>query len=258
MQERIIKLLLGICILAIIIVAGIEFIPDIDYISNKSKLENQIITYDVNNENEDNNINKKEYAKTQNDNHLEDYEAEYEAEYEYDEEIVLSKDVADKYNISAWVYIDDKISEPIKQGSDNYFYLNHSYDDTYNKYGTAFIDFRQTIDDDDFVIIYGHNVSRGRLFGNLRYFDNKQYCENIQSIMVATAPDFKFKLYKICCVSIVKEDNNIFANTNIKEELENNTIIKLNELEDKQTIILTTCYGKQGTQDRIAVALQER
>lgn len=232
---------------------GIEFIPDIDYMSNKNKLENQIITYDRNTSTEDSNTNKKEYTKTQNDSSLE----KYKAEYEYDEEIVLSKDVADKYNIRAWVYIDDKISEPIKQGSDNYFYLNHSYDDTTNKYGTAFMDFRQTLDD-DFVIIYGHNVSRGRLFGNLRYFDNKQYCENIQSIMIATAPDFKFKLYKICCVSIVKEDNNIFANTNIKEELESNTIVKLNELEDKQTIILTTCYGKQGTDDRIAVALQER
>ena len=253
---KIIKIFLAICITSIIIVSAIEFIPDIKYIASRDKLEDEIMMHDK----DEVMAFIKEGNQTENSDEKDKNNRYSVSDNEYLDEVpddhMMSKDVASKYDIKAWIYIDDKVSEPVKQSSDNKDYLNKSYDGSYSKYGTPFIDCRQTIDD-KFVIIYGHNVSRGRLFGNLRYFSNKQYCENIQSIMIAKAPDFKFNLYKICNVAIVNEDNNIFANYDIHDEIEKNTVVKLNDMEDKQTILLTTCYGKSGTDKRIIVALQE-
>ena len=64
---------------------------------------------------------------------------------------------------------------PVVQGTDNDYYLTHTYDDRKNKAGAIFIDYRCTVTEEytsPNVVLYGHNQEDGTMFGNLKYFKN--------------------------------------------------------------------------------------
>lgn len=64
---------------------------------------------------------------------------------------------------------------PVVQGSDNKYYLRHTYDDRTNKAGAIFADYRCTITEDytsPNIILYGHNQEDGTMFGNLKNYKN--------------------------------------------------------------------------------------
>ncbi len=54
------------------------------------------------------------------------------------------------------------------QGNDNYEYLHHLLNGTYNKLGTPYLDHRNCSTlTDDLNIVYGHNLSSGDMFSHL-------------------------------------------------------------------------------------------
>lgn len=60
-----------------------------------------------------------------------------------------------------------EIDLPIVQRN-NVFYMNHSFDTSYNEYGTAFLDELCSLDDSHGNwIIYAHNMRTGQMFGKL-------------------------------------------------------------------------------------------
>lgn len=64
---------------------------------------------------------------------------------------------------------------PVVQGTDNEYYLTHTYDDRKNKAGSVFMDYRCTVSEDytsPNIVLYGHNQEDGTMFGNLRYYKN--------------------------------------------------------------------------------------
>jgi|GEM_PF-6551757 len=81
-------------------------------------------------------------------------------------------------NFYGWLYIaDTPIDYPVMKGPDNEFYLSHNLERKYDKYGMLILDYGS----DDSVksphlIIYGHNVHNGDLFGELiNYKDHGYY-----------------------------------------------------------------------------------
>lgn len=65
---------------------------------------------------------------------------------------------------------------PIAQTTDNDFYLTHTFDKTYNRNGCLFVDYR--IKDGlnaSHVIIYGHNMGSGAMFGTLARYKNSGF-----------------------------------------------------------------------------------
>lgn len=64
---------------------------------------------------------------------------------------------------------------PVVQGSDNTYYLTHTYDDRKNKAGSIFIDSRCTLTEEytsPNIVLYGHNQEDGTMFGNLKLYKN--------------------------------------------------------------------------------------
>ncbi|MCI7768505.1 MAG: class B sortase [Oscillospiraceae bacterium] len=64
---------------------------------------------------------------------------------------------------------------PVVQGTDNTYYLTHTYDDRKNKAGAIFMDYRCTLSEDytsPNIVLYGHNQEDGTMFGNLKYYKN--------------------------------------------------------------------------------------
>lgn len=68
--------------------------------------------------------------------------------------------------------IDDLISLPVVQReNDNDFYLNHSFERTEAAEGTLFLDgMNRLVPEDDCLIVYGHNMHNGTMFGELDHY----------------------------------------------------------------------------------------
>ncbi|MBO5459109.1 MAG: class B sortase [Lachnospira sp.] len=65
---------------------------------------------------------------------------------------------------------------PIVQSTDNEFYLSHTFDKTYNKNGCLFEDYRITGGlSSTNVIIYGHNMRNGSMFGQLPKYESESF-----------------------------------------------------------------------------------
>lgn len=89
-------------------------------------------------------------------------------------------------NFYGWLMIDGTpIDYPVMQGPDNEFYLSHNLERKYDKFGTLIMD----IGSKDYVecphlIVYGHNVKNGSLFGELINYRNKSYYDMHSEIVL--------------------------------------------------------------------------
>lgn len=76
-----------------------------------------------------------------------------------------------------WIYIPDtNINYPIMQGEDNDFYLTHSAGGRSLKSGCIELDYRcENRFQNNFNILYGHNMKNGSMFANVCRFKDKSY-----------------------------------------------------------------------------------
>lgn len=79
-----------------------------------------------------------------------------------------------------WIYIPDtSINYPIMQGEDNDFYLTHGTDGRSLKCGCIELDFRcENRFQNNFNILYGHNMKNGSMFANVCRFKEKSYYDS--------------------------------------------------------------------------------
>ena len=71
-------------------------------------------------------------------------------------------------DVLGWILIPgSNVSYPIVQGSDNSYYLNHTWKKTRNSVGAIFMECRNSRDLSDFnTIVYGHRMNNRSMFGN--------------------------------------------------------------------------------------------
>lgn len=80
-------------------------------------------------------------------------------------------------NVFGWVHIfGTHIDYPLLQTTDNYRYVYHSARGVPSRAGAIFLDFRNRRDFTDFNnIIYGHDMDRGAMFGDLARFEEEYF-----------------------------------------------------------------------------------
>lgn len=88
-------------------------------------------------------------------------------------------------DIKGWITIPNTtVDYPVVQTANNDYYLNHTFEKTYNTVGVPFIDYRcdfgpslSTFSDN--TIIYGHNIKSNKMFHEaLKYADIEFYKQN--------------------------------------------------------------------------------
>lgn len=91
-------------------------------------------------------------------------------------------------DIIGWIIIPGtEISYPILKGSDNEYYLNHTFEKQENYAGSIFVDYRQAADfSDPNTFVYGHNVFHGTMFAELEKFKDPQFYEEHPYFFVYT------------------------------------------------------------------------
>lgn len=82
-------------------------------------------------------------------------------------------------SIIGWLKIDDTIIDyPVMQTSNNEYYLNHNFDGQEDKNGCLFLDKDcDVIKRNDNLIIYGHHMKSGKMFGGLNKYSDIKYYE---------------------------------------------------------------------------------
>lgn len=82
-----------------------------------------------------------------------------------------------------WINVSNtNINYPVVQGTDNDFYLNHDFNKRESSSGAIFLDYKNDIDKDKNIIIYGHNMKNKTMFQNLMKFKDKSFCEQDNKI----------------------------------------------------------------------------
>ena len=91
----------------------------------------------------------------------------------------LIKDLKDiNQDIIGWIKVDDtNINYPLLyKKEDNNYYLSRNYKDEYETAGSIFLDHRNDpYFNDDYNIIYGHNMSHDMMFSDVKKFLNKEF-----------------------------------------------------------------------------------
>lgn len=91
-------------------------------------------------------------------------------------------------DVVGWIYIPDTvISYPIMYGTDNDFYLKHTWDKQKNIVGSIFVDYRSSKDLSDFnTLIHGHNMRDDSMFGSLHNYKEAEFLATHPDVYIIT------------------------------------------------------------------------
>ena len=158
-------------------------------------------------------------------------------------------------NTKGWIQVNGtNINYPFVQESNNKYYLNHSFDNSYNRAGWVFLDYRNDINSlSKNTIIYAHGRIDTTMFGSLKNILKSEWLNNPSNyiIKLSTETDYTqwqvFSVYRIPTTSdYIKVDfssNNEFVNwTNM---LINRSVYNFNTKlnENDYVLTLSTCYN---------------
>ena len=122
--------------------------------------------------------------------------------------INLQKEFSNNDLIGYFKIENTNIEDVLMQGKNNEFYLNHLPNKAYNGYGSIFIDFRNNIEKDLKVNIYGHTSKKKHTtLSKLENYLNKEYFDKYNVLTLETIKN-KTK-YKIFSVQIVTNDKHM-------------------------------------------------
>lgn len=128
---------------------------------------------------------------------------EYAALYEQNPELV------------GWITIPDTdIDYPVMQSSeeDPDFYLTHDFDRQEDSNGTPFLDARNQYQPRDTnLIIYGHNMKSGLMFGSLKKYLDEDYLKEHRTIQFNTLYEKgTYEIIAVCLAKVEYQDEEVF------------------------------------------------
>ncbi len=157
-------------------------------------------------------------------------------------------------NIEGWITINNtNIDYPYVKSSNTFEYLNKDIYGNYSLSGSIFLDPNSNINN-NYIIMYGHNMKNGSMFGNINKYTNKEYYNNHLEGTLIT----KDKIYKIKIFALIKvnSSNEIIydSNSSIKDILNyiSTNHIYYNKKEPINKILaMSTCTS--GTNKRLVL-----
>lgn len=153
-----------------------------------------------------------------------------------------------------WIKLEGtNINYPFVQTNNNDFYLNHTFDKSYNGGGWVFLDYRNNLNNEEKnTIIYAHGRENKTMFGTLKNILTSQWVNNSNNYVVKMSTEYEntlwqvFSVYRIPTTSdylqIYFSDNEFlsFAQMLINRSNYNfNTSINSND----RILTLSTCYN---------------
>lgn len=155
------------------------------------------------------------------------------------------------------------IDIPVMQHDDNKYYLNHDVYGNIDKFGSIFLDYRNNVELDRKLIIFGHNSNKeDTLFKRLEKYLNKDfYKEKTNRIIILKTNNKKTK-YEVKSVYIEESDFQHMKLNFTKKDwikhvnfLNDSSFYKNTEIDyEDSLLVLQTCYYKPKNSYLILVA----
>lgn len=166
-------------------------------------------------------------------------------------------DVLDEYKtlyeknkkLIGWLKIDDTIIDyPVMQTSDNEYYLEHNFNQEYDKNGSLFLDCDCNVyPRSTNLIIYGHHMKSGKMFGQLQKYAKESYGEKHSVIQFDSIYEkAEYQVMYVFRSQVYNEDDLVFKyyqfiNANSEEEF--NSYMKEMEAMSLYDTGVTASYG---------------
>ena len=154
-----------------------------------------------------------------------------------------------------WINVNNtNINYPFVQANDNYYYLNHSFDNSVNKAGWVFLDYRNDNNlSDKNNIIYAHSRLDKTMFGSLNDTLKYSWYSNKDNHIIKISTEKEntlwqiFSVYKIPVESYYITTN--FLNDSAFEDfldvIKKRSVFDFNTnlTKDDRILTLSTCYS---------------
>lgn len=144
------------------------------------------------------------------------------------------------------------INYPFVQTLDNDYYLNRSYDKTYNNAGWIFLDYRNNGFNDKNTIIYGHGRINGTMFGSLKDTLKSSWQNNKDNYIIKISTEKENSIWQIFSVYKIATTSDYLQTTFSDNEFESfiNLIkgrssynFETNVTNEDKVLTLSTCYN---------------
>lgn len=145
------------------------------------------------------------------------------------------------------------IEYSVLKHKDNSYYLTHSFDKSYNRYGWIFANYENKFDGTDKnITLFGHNMKNGSMFGSLKNVLTESWQSNEENLKVYFITDEgKFAYEVFSTYKVYKEE--YFTKSSFKDDKEFLEFIKVIKsrsnkdynvevTSDDQILTLSTCY----------------
>ena len=170
-------------------------------------------------------------------------------------------------DFQGWLQIPDMaISLPVVQGTDNGYYLKHSFSRARSSFGCLFLEY-DTQDTDRNLVIHGHNmgINREEMFSTLVNYQDQSFADAHKTIFYSD-PDKpgkeRYTLFAVLNLDIQNEDGfqyrqQTFSDDNAFQEyvayLKKHSIYTSDYVPTGETIILSTCNRPFGDSNRLLI-----
>ena len=128
-----------------------------------------------------------------------------------EEEYIVDFDELKRQNSDtvAWLKVNNtQIEYPIVKTTDNYFYLNHSFDKSINGAGWLFASYDNKFDGtDQNIVIFGHNRTGGPMFGTLKYILNQDWYNNEENRKIIFNTPDEDAIYEVFSIYTVEVED---------------------------------------------------
>lgn len=172
----------------------------------------------------------------------------------------LSNLIKENKETVGWIQVPNtKINYPVVQSTDNEYYLNHNFYKSYNLAGWIFMDYRNILNNDSNIIIYGHNRLDESMFGTLKKLLKDEYHKSNKYIFFNTKDTMStyeiFSVYTINAKDFKANTNfnNDSEYTDYLDNIKNLSIINFNNKVTYKDKIITLYTCSDNTNDRTIV-----
>lgn len=157
-------------------------------------------------------------------------------------------------DVVGWIYIPNtNVNYPFLQYKNNSYYLNHSFDQSYNTAGWVYMDYRNNLSDlDQNTILYAHGRVDGTMFGSLKELLHSSWNrESDRYIYLSTLDSsYIFEIFSLYTIPTTDDYlNNNFSSVSLYEDfldmIVKRSVSSFDEnlsSEDK-ILTLSTCYS---------------
>lgn len=146
-------------------------------------------------------------------------------------EDISEENLKDKYKINfqslkeknpdvvAWIKVKGtNIEYPVIKGNDNDYYINHSFDKSYNKFGWVFANYINKIDGNDKnIALFAHSMRDGSMFDSLKNTLTEEWQNKKENLSIIFITENEANLYEVFSTYKIK-DETYFFNNNFKDE----------------------------------------